>query len=190
MQQALTHFQKLMPSHEQDVGMKAARERWWPCVRNALMLSQSRRHMPASCASTGEAEAGLQAHHQPELYRETLSQKSVISKRKRKSMFKNDLGSCSTSRVHEKCSMHLQQNEQATLRPSPDARGRSTPGPTGTGPTKTKQKRSCDATREITRLVFCFEFQASQASHGVQGQPGQHGKSETSLDCRASWRPA
>lgn len=63
---------------------------WWraqePHVRNALMLSQSRRHMPASCASSGEAEPELQAHHQPELYRETLSQKSVISKRKRKSI--------------------------------------------------------------------------------------------------------
>lgn len=42
--------------------------------------------MPASCASSGEAEPELQAHHQPELYRETLSQKSVISKRKRKSI--------------------------------------------------------------------------------------------------------
>jgi hypothetical protein len=52
--------------------------------------------MPASCGSTGEAEAELQAHRQPGPYRETLSQKSVISKRKRKSIFKNDLGSCFT----------------------------------------------------------------------------------------------
>lgn len=68
------------------IGQREMLATWWraqePHVRNALMLSQYRRHMPASCASSGEAEPELQAHHQPELYRETLSQKSVISKRK------------------------------------------------------------------------------------------------------------
>lgn len=55
------------------------------CARNPLMLSQSRRRMPATVPALGEAEAELQAHHQPELYRETLSQKSAIPRGERKS---------------------------------------------------------------------------------------------------------
>lgn len=59
-----------------------------------------------------------------------------------------------------------------------------------TKPECNNHARGCDAAREVTRQVFCFEFQAIRASQGVQGQPGQHGKSETSLSCGASWRPA
>lgn len=151
--------------------------------------------MPASCASPAEAEAELQAHQQPELYRETLSQRSVISKRKRKSLFIKDPGPCPTDGVHERrvdshthtgCDTGLRRDAQAALPPTRTHRAWSH---------KTKQRRKnhargCHAAREVTRQVFCSEFQAIQASQGVQGQPGLQSELEASLSCRLSVKSA